>query len=70
MKGSYYISLSVIFIDFVLKNYKNYYLLVFLEECKYIVKDKEAKQIYQWLPRTSNKSFRESDQFDEKASDK
>ena len=47
MKGSYYISLSVIFIDFVLKNYKNYYLLVFLEECKYIVKDKEAKQIYQ-----------------------
>ena len=70
MEGFYYISLSGILIDFILKNYKNYYLLVFLEECKYIVKDKNAKQIYQWLPRTSNESFRESDQFDQKASDK
>ena len=36
--GSNYVSLWVIIIDFVLKKDKNYYPLVFLEECKYIEK--------------------------------
>ena len=40
-KSFYWICLSVILINFVFKIGKNYYLLVFLEECKYIVKEKK-----------------------------
>ena len=41
-KESFYcICLSVILINFVFKIGKNYYLLVFLQECKYIVKEKK-----------------------------
>ena len=39
--ASDYVSLWVIIIDFVLKKDKNYYSQVFLEECKYIDKEKK-----------------------------
>ena len=40
--GSECICLSMVFIDTVFKMGKNYYLQVQLEECKYIVKEKEV----------------------------
>ena len=36
--------LSMIFIDSVLKRNKNYYHQVFLEECKYIIKEKKVRR--------------------------
>ena len=36
--------MSVILIDSVFRTGKNYYLQVFLEECKYIVKEKEMPE--------------------------
>ena len=39
-QGSQYICLSVIFNDSVHRTGKNYYPQVFLEECKYVVKEK------------------------------
>ena len=39
-QGSEYICLSVIFIDSVHRTGKNYNPQVFLEECKYVVKEK------------------------------
>ena len=39
---SNYICLAVILIDFVLKNGENYYLQVFLKECKCIEKEKKV----------------------------
>ena len=41
-KGSEFICLSVILIDSVFRTGKNYYLQVFLEECKYVVKKKDS----------------------------
>ena len=38
---SNYTCLAVILIDFVLKKDENYYLQVFLKECKYIEKEKK-----------------------------
>ena len=38
---SNYICLVVVLIDFVLKKDEKYYPQVFLEECKYIVKEKK-----------------------------
>ena len=40
-EGSQCICLSVILIDSVYKKNKNYYPQVFLEECKYVVKEKK-----------------------------
>ena len=40
-EGSHCIFLSVVLIDSVFKMGKNYYPRVFLEECKYIVKEKK-----------------------------
>ena len=40
-KGSQYICLSVILLDSVFRTGKNYYPQVFLEECKYVVKEKK-----------------------------
>ena len=40
-EGSQCIFLSVILIDSVLKTGKNYHPQVFLEECKYVVKEKK-----------------------------
>ena len=39
--GSNYTCLTVILIDFVLEKEENYYLQVFLRECKYIEKEKK-----------------------------
>ena len=41
-KGSYCICISVVLIVSVFKMSKNHYPQVFLEECKYIVKEKEV----------------------------
>ena len=41
-EGSHYIFLSVVLIDSNFKMVKNYYFQLFLEECKYIVKEKEV----------------------------
>ena len=41
-EGSQFICLSVISIDYVFRTGINYYVLVFLEECKYIVKEKQS----------------------------
>ena len=43
-EGSQRIYLSVILIDSVYKKDKNYYLQVFLEECKYVVKEKNKSK--------------------------
>ena len=40
-KGSQFICLSVILINSVFRTVKNYYPQVFLEECKYVVKEKK-----------------------------
>ena len=40
-ESSQCIFLSVILVDFVFKPGKNYYLLVFLKECKYVIKEKK-----------------------------
>ena len=40
-EGSEFICLSVILIDSVFRTGKNYYPQVFLEECKYVVKEKK-----------------------------
>ena len=42
-EGSRFVCLSVILIYSIPKMGKNYYLQVFLEECKYIVKEKNIK---------------------------
>ena len=41
-EGSQYIYLSIILFHFVFRTGKNYYLKVFSEKCKYIVKEKNA----------------------------
>ena len=43
--GSDYICWLLIFIDSVLKKYENYYLQVFLKECKYTEKEKRQLDI-------------------------
>ena len=43
-EGSHCIFLSVILIDSVYKKDKNYYPQVFLEECKYVVKEKKKSK--------------------------
>ena len=61
---SHCIYLSVILIDSVFKMSKNYYPQVFLEECKYIAKERKVKKfIYIDLVISPEK-------FDEKDSDK
>ena len=40
-EGSQFICLSVILIDSVFRTGKSYYSQVFLEECKYVVKEKK-----------------------------
>ena len=44
-EGSQFICLSVILIDSVLRTSKNFYPQVFLEECKYAVKEKRCLNI-------------------------
>ena len=39
LASAYYVYLSVILINFVVRMGENYYPQVFLEECKYIVKE-------------------------------
>ena len=58
-RGSQYIYLSVVLIDSVFRADKNYYPQVFLEKCKYVVKDIEI---------SSNESAKE--ESDEENSDK
>ena len=43
-EGSQFICLSVILINSVFRTGKHYYLQVFLEECKYIVKENKMLQ--------------------------
>ena len=45
-EGSQFICLSVILIDSVFRTGKNYYPQVFLEECKYVIKEKKDSYIY------------------------
>ena len=43
-EGFQFICLSVVLIDSVFRTGKNYYPQVFLEECKYVVKEKKMPQ--------------------------
>ena len=43
-EGFYFICLSVILIDSVFRTGKNYYSQVFLEESKYVVKEKKVPE--------------------------
>ena len=43
-EGSKFICLSVILVDSVFRTGKNYYPQVFLEECKYVVKEKKMPE--------------------------
>ena len=44
-EGSKFICLSVILIDYVFRTGKSYYSQVFLEDCKYVVKEKRCLSI-------------------------
>ena len=44
-EDSQYICLTVILIDSIFRTGKNYYPQVFLEECKYVVKEKKVPSI-------------------------
>ena len=43
-ESSQFICLSVILINFVFRTGKNYYPQMFLEECKYVVKEKKVTE--------------------------
>ena len=43
-EGSQYICLLLILIDSVFRTGKNYYLQVFLGECKYVAKEKKMRK--------------------------
>ena len=43
-EGSQFICLSVILIDSIFRTCRNYYPQVFLEECKYVVKEKQMPE--------------------------
>ena len=45
-EDSQYICLSLILIDSGYRTSKNYYPLLFLEECKYVVKEKKIPKYY------------------------
>ena len=45
-KENYQYFLSVILIDFVFRTGKNYYPQVFLEECKYVIKEKKIHNYF------------------------
>ena len=62
-EGSQCICLSLILIESVYKKDKNYYPQVFLEECKYVVKEKKKSKFI-----TDNKEI-SSDDFDKENSD-
>ena len=45
-EGSQFIGVSLVLIDSVFRTGKNCYPEVFLEECKYVVKEKKDSQVY------------------------
>ena len=60
-EGSHCICVWLVLINFVFKMGKNHYIQVLLEECKYIVKEKEvARRITEDLEMPSNKSEQEN----------
>ena len=62
-EGSQFISLSVILIDSVFRTDKNYYPQVFLEECKYVVKEnKMPEYITDDIEISSNSDREDSDE--------
>ena len=71
-EDSKYICLSVILIDSVFRTGKNYYPQVFLEECKYVVKEEKIpKYIIEDIEVSSDSEKENSDEenSDEKNSD-
>ena len=71
-EDSKYICLSVILIDSVFRTGKNYYPQVFLEECKYVVKEEKIpKYIIEDIEVSSDSERENSDEesSDEKNSD-
>ena len=68
-KDSQFICLSVILIDSVFRTGKNYYPQVFVEECKYVAKEKKMPEyITDDIEISSDKSDREDsneENFDE-----
>ena len=71
-EDSKYICLSVILIDSVFRTDKNYYPQVFLEECKYVVKEEKIpKYIIEDIEVSSDSERENSDEenSDEKNSD-
>ena len=81
-EGSQFICLSLILIDSVFRTGNNYYPQVFLEECKYVIKDKKVpKYIIDNIEISSDSNRENSDEensdeenfdekhFDEKNSD-
>ena len=54
-EGSQYICLSVVLTECIFETGKNYYLQVFLEECKYVLKEKNiSKYIIENIEISSN----------------
>ena len=70
-EGSQFICLSVILISSVCRTGKNYYPQVFLEECKYVVKDKKMPEYIADNIEISSDSegYSDEENFDEKNSD-
>ena len=50
-ESSQCVCLSVILVDSVLRTGNNYYPQVFLQECKYVVKEKKGVKVYYWQHR-------------------
>ena len=62
-EGPQFIGLSVILMDFVFRTGKKYYSQVFLEDCKYTIKEKEIpKYIIDDIEISSNSDREDSDE--------
>ena len=66
-EGSQFICLSGILIDSVFRTDKNYYPQVFLEECKYVVKEKRIPKYI--IDDTKISSDSDTENSDEESSD-
>ena len=69
--GSQFICLSVNLINFVFRIVKNYYPEVFLEDCKYVVKDKKMPEFFtddieSFSDDTDREQYSDEDNYSEK----
>ena len=69
-EGSQFICLSIILIDSVFRAVENYYSQVFLEECKYVAKDKQMPEFITYNIKFSSDDSDQKDSNEEVSSEK